>query len=159
MNEFDPKRPYSEVQGDSLAALYQDGQYFTSDRQPCSDEDAAKPSANGSFVNQVEQRVEEERAKDNAKRPLTLVDNTNPSTNSAADIEAARRRATAAKQEAPPNDEPVVAEIDSKRARRAVLQKLHVSQLRSMVAELGLEPVTGRGSKKANIKLLLANTE
>ena len=151
--EFNPKLPFSEVQGDSRAAFYQKGHYFHADGSYCPPEDAGKPSGSGSFANQVAAGVAEELAKENAKKPLELIDESNPSTNREADIEAARKRAEARGKPETPVVEP---EPD---ARLEALNGLHITQLRKMVAELGLEPAKGRGSKAANIKLLLENTE
>lgn len=160
MQEFDPKKPYSEIHGDSMAAFYQGGEYFRSDRTHCDAEEAGKPSGSGSFANQVAAGVAEEQAKINAKKPLTLIDETNPSTNSTADIEAARKRAKARKA-APKaaEPEPTLAEIDPKSAQRAVLLDMEMGQLRQLVSDAGLTPKKGRGSRQANIKLLMENTE
>lgn len=163
MQKFDPKKPYSEVQGDSRAAYYQAGKYFGPDKEPISDEDAGKPSSSGSFANQVAAGVAEKLAIENAKRPLTLVDEFNASTNSPADIAAARerakqRRAAEPEPEPAPEPEPEVHK-PSRKERAQLLKGLDIAQLRQLVSEAGMEPATGRGSRQKNTRLLLENTE
>lgn len=162
MSEFDPKKPYSEVQGDSRAAFYQAGQYYCHDHSPLKPEDAGKPGETGSYANQVQSAVDERMARENSKKPLTLIDETNPHTNSQADIDAARERAKDRKTVEPKEVEPPVIKTAAdalRKARTEELKKLNISQLRHLVAEAGLTPALGRGSTFANIKLLLDNTE
>lgn len=171
--KFDPALPYSEVQGDSMAGFYQNGRYYDSDHNELSAEDAGKPSGSGSFTNQVKKGVDEEVARLNAEKPLTLIDETNPSTNSGANIKAARKRA-ANKKAAGKTTQPVthpditsgdsaaaapVGETAELAARRAELQGLHVSVIKKLVVAADLTPATGTGAKAANIDLLLKNTE
>lgn len=155
--ELDRSKPYSEVQGDSRAAFYQGGRYFRADYTEISTEEASKPSESGSFISQVEARVAEERSKENSEKPLTLIDENNPSTNSPADIAAAKKRVADAKAA---KDTPVVDPKDAaEKTRSDLLSDMHVTELRSLVKAAGGEPPTGRGSKAKAIEWLLENTE
>lgn len=152
--QFDRSRPYSEIHGDSPASFFQDGAYFDGRGEQISAEEVAKPTANGSYANQVAAGVEQRMAEENAKKPLELVDETNPSTNRQEDIDKARQRVADAQKDAEPEKAPET--VDDREQR---LKKMHIGQLRKLVAELGIEPPTGRGAVSKCVELILANTE
>lgn len=155
MSELDRSKPFSPVQGDSMAAFYQAGKYFYPDGTELKPEDLGQPSESGSFVNQVQAGVDATLAEINSKKPLTLIDETNPSTNSQADIDAARERAA----NRDPQDVADDIAMDVPDTRYETLKGMHITVIRKMVVEAGLTPIRGVGSKAKNIELLLENTE
>lgn len=166
MKELDRDKPYAAVQGDSVARYYQEGKYFNASGKLISDEEAGRPGEGGSFTNQVESRVQEELAKQNADQELTLIDETNPRTNRKEDIAAAQKRAAERRKAASdqavktePAEPAAPAESAERAERRAQLEGLHFNKIRKLVQKAGLNPLTGTDSKAKNIQLLLDNTE
>lgn len=155
---LDRDKPHSAVQGDSRADWFQNGRYFKHSGEEVSAKEAAKPvEGGGSFTNQVEMRVQEELARQNATKPLTLVDKNNLSTNASKDV--AKEKAKNAPPPPPAKADEAPKEGADRAERRAMLQKLGTFQVRALVVKAKMTPAEGRGSKNANITMLLDNTE
>lgn len=156
---LDRSKAYSEVQGDSLAAYYQAGRWFDAAGVEIEAGDASKPTLSGSYSNQVQRGVDEALAKENSKKPLSLVDETNRSTNRPEDVAKARSRSKkkVAKKVEGPVDEPK--NLDRVEDRRSLLEDLNPSMLTKMVKDAGGIPAKGVGARDKNIDLLLQMTE